>query len=93
MIILLVVLIQCPSTDGKVFNFKQLCDVAHASGSYVAVATDLLSLALILEPGHFNADIAVGAHKDLESPLDMVGLMLPFLAARGILRKMPGRII
>ena len=66
-------LIQCPSTDGKVFNFKQLCDAAHAAGSYVAVATDLLSLALILEPGHFNADIAVGSSQRFGVPVGYGG--------------------
>ena len=87
-------LIQCPSTDGKVFNFKQLCDVAHASGSYVAVATDLLSLALILEPGHFNADIAVGSSQRFGVPVGYGGPHAAFLAAQeNFKRKMPGRII
>lgn len=87
-------LIQCPSTDGKVFNFKQLCDAAHAAGSYVAVATDLLSLALILEPGHFNADIAVGSSQRFGVPVGYGGPHAAFLAAQeNFKRKMPGRII
>ena len=40
-------LIQYPSTDGKVFNFEKLCDQAHESGALIAVATDLMALALI----------------------------------------------
>ena len=53
-------LIQCPTTDGKVFSYKELAKSAHDSGAYIAVATDLLSLALIAEPGSYDADIAIG---------------------------------
>ena len=53
-------LIQCPTTDGKVFNYNNLSKAAHDAGSYVAVATDLMSLALIAEPGSYDADIAIG---------------------------------
>ena len=87
-------LIQCPTSDGRVFNFKDFCNTAHESGAYVAVATDLLSLALITEPGYFGADIAVGSSQRFGVPVGFGGPHAAFLAAKETFkRKMPGRII
>ena len=87
-------LIQCPTTDGKVFNYKELAKSAHDSGAYIAVVTDLLSLALIAEPGSYDADIAVGSTQRFGVPLGFGGPHAAFLAAKeNFKRKMPGRII
>ena len=87
-------LIQCPTTDGKVFNYKELAKSAHDSGAYIAVATDLLSLALIAEPGSYDADIAIGSTQRFGVPLGFGGPHAAFLAAKeNFKRKMPGRII
>ena len=87
-------LIQCPTTDGKVFNYKNLSQEAHDSGAFIAVATDLLSLALIAEPGSFDVDIAIGSSQRFGVPLGFGGPHAAFLAAKeNFKRKMPGRII
>ena len=87
-------LIQCPTTDGKVFSYKELAKSAHDSGAYIAVATDLLSLALIAEPGSYDADIAIGSTQRFGVPLGYGGPHAAFLAAKeNFKRKMPGRII
>ena len=87
-------LIQCPTTDGKVFSYKELAKSAHDSGAYIAVATDLLSLALITEPGSYDADIAIGSTQRFGVPLGFGGPHAAFLAAKeNFKRKMPGRII
>ena len=87
-------LIQCPTTDGKVFDYREICEKAHQSGAYVTIATDLLSLAIIPDPGHFDADIAVGNSQRFGVPLGFGGPHAAFLAAKeGFKRKMPGRII
>ena len=87
-------LIQCPTTDGKVFNYKNLSQDAHDSGAFIAVATDLLSLALIAEPGSFDVDIAIGSSQRFGVPLGFGGPHAAFLAAKeNFKRKMPGRII
>ena len=87
-------LIQCPTTDGKVFNYKNLSQSAHDSGAFIAVATDLLSLALITEPGSCNVDIAIGSSQRFGVPLGFGGPHAAFLAAKeSFKRKMPGRII
>ena len=87
-------LIQCPTTDGKVFDYRVICDKAHQVGAFVAVATDLLSLAIIPEPGSFDADIAIGSSQRFGVPLGFGGPHAAFLAAKeNFKRKMPGRII
>tara|TARA_B100001758_G_scaffold51106_1_gene41596 strand:+ start:1229 stop:4021 length:2793 start_codon:yes stop_codon:yes gene_type:complete len=87
-------LIQCPTTDGKVFSYKELAKSAHDSGAYIAVATDLLSLAIIAEPGSYDADIAIGSTQRFGVPLGFGGPHAAFLAAKeNFKRKMPGRII
>ena len=87
-------LIQYPATDGKVFNFEKLCDQAHKSGALIAVATDLMALALIPTPGEIGADIAVGNSQRFGVPMGFGGPHAAFVAAKeDFKRKMPGRII
>ena len=88
------VLIQYPSTDGKVFDFGDLCNQAHDNGSLVAVATDLIALALIPTPGEIGADIAIGNSQRFGVPMGFGGPHAAFISAKeNFKRKMPGRII
>jgi len=88
------ILIQYPTTDGKVFDFSDLCENAHDQGILVAVATDLLSLAILPSPGELGADVAVGNSQRFGVPLGFGGPHAAFIAAKEELkRKMPGRII
>ena len=87
-------LIQYPSTDGKVFDFRKLCNQAHESGALIAVATDLMALALIPTPGEIGADIAIGNSQRFGVPMGFGGPHAAFIAAKeDFKRKMPGRII
>ena len=87
-------LVQYPSTDGKVFDFSEICNRAHKSGALVAVATDLLGLALLPTPGEIGADIAVGNSQRFGVPIGFGGPHAAFIAAKeNFKRKMPGRII
>ena len=88
------VLIQYPSTDGKIFDFGDICKQAHDNGSLVAVATDLMARALIPTPGEIGADIAVGNSQRFGVPMGFGGPHAAFISAKeNFKRKMPGRII
>ena len=87
-------LVQYPSTDGKVFDFSEICNRAHKLGALVTVATDLLGLALLPTPGEIGADIAVGNSQRFGVPIGFGGPHAAFIAAKeNFKRKMPGRII
>src|SRR5438552_3582923 len=53
-------LVQYPATDGRVRDFRALCERAHAAGALVTAATDLLALVLLTPPGERGAGIRVG---------------------------------
>jgi glycine dehydrogenase len=87
-------LVQYPTTDGLVVDYREFCDRAHAAGSGVVVAADLMALTLLTPPGEFGADIAVGSTQRFGVPMGYGGPHAAYLAAHdGFKRKMPGRII
>ncbi|MBX3469703.1 MAG: aminomethyl-transferring glycine dehydrogenase [Planctomycetes bacterium] len=88
------VLVQYPSTDGRVRDPSRLIERAHAAGAKVVVACDLLALTLLRPPGELGADIAVGSAQRFGVPMGFGGPHAGFLAAREeFSRKMPGRIV
>ncbi len=87
-------LLQYPTTDGAVHDYRQFCDRAQEAGAYVAVAADLMSLALLTPPGEFGADVAVGSTQRFGVPLGYGGPHAAFFATSDqFQRKIPGRII
>jgi glycine dehydrogenase len=87
-------LLQYPTTDGRVEDYAALAERAHAAGALVAVATDLLALTLLRPPGEFGADIAVGSSQRFGVPLGYGGPHAAFLATRDEHKRlMPGRLI
>jgi len=88
------VLLQFPATDGGVTDPSPIIARAHAAGTLVVVATDLLALTLLKPPGEFGADIVVGSSQRFGVPLGYGGPHAAFLATRDEhKRRMPGRII
>ncbi|HEV3455865.1 MAG TPA: aminomethyl-transferring glycine dehydrogenase [Thermoanaerobaculia bacterium] len=88
------VLLQYPTTDGRVLDYAPLAARAHAAGALVVVATDLLALTLLRPPGEIGADIAVGSSQRFGVPLGYGGPHAAFLATREEWkRQIPGRII
>src|SRR3546814_142536 len=63
------VLLQYPHSLGGVADYRALTEAAHAPGAVVAVATDLLALALLAAPGEWVADIAIGSAQRFVLPL------------------------
>jgi glycine cleavage system P protein (glycine dehydrogenase) len=87
-------LVQYPATDGRIRDFRALCERAHAAGALVTAATDLLALALLVPPGEWGADIAVGNSQRFGVPLGYGGPHAAFFATRDrFKRHLPGRII
>ena len=87
-------LVQYPATDGRVRDFRALCERAHAGDALVTAATDLLALALLTPPGEWGADIAVGNSQRFGVPLGYGGPHAAFFATRDrFKRHLPGRII
>ncbi len=88
------VLLQFPSTDGRVFDYTRLVERAHTAGALVVVAADLLALTLLKAPGEFGADIAVGSTQRFGVPMGFGGPHAAYLATSDkYKRQMPGRII
>ncbi len=87
-------LVQYPTSCGRVEDYTGFCEAAHAAGSYVVVAADLLSLALLTPPGEFGADVAVGNSQRFGVPMGYGGPHAAYMAAKDAFkRKLPGRII
>ncbi len=88
------VLVQYPDAHGEVSDLRPLIERAHAAGALVAVASDLLALALLTPPGEMGADAVVGTSQRFGVPLGYGGPHAAFLATRdGFVRQAPGRII
>ncbi len=87
-------LLQYPTTDGAVHDYRQFCDRAHAVKAVVTVAADLMSLVLLAPPGEWGADICVGNSQRFGVPLGYGGPHAAFFATKDeFKRQMPGRVI
>ncbi len=87
-------LLQYPDDHGEVSDLRPLIEKAHAAGSLVAVASDLMALALLTPPGEMGADAVVGNSQRFGVPLGYGGPHAAFFATREtFVRQAPGRII
>ena len=87
-------LVQYPTTDGRVLDYRDFARRAHDAGALVVAATDLLALALLTPPGEWGADIALGNSQRFGVPMGFGGPHAAFMSCRDALkRKLPGRII
>ena len=87
-------LVQYPATDGAIFDYEEFAGRAHAAGALLAVAADLLALALLRPPGEFGADVAVGGAQRFGVPLGYGGPHAAFFATREAYKRLiPGRLV
>lgn len=87
-------LVQYPNASGSIENYQALVEKAHAADCKVAVAADILSLALLTPPGEWGADVVVGSTQRLGIPLFYGGPSAGYFATREeYKRNIPGRII
>jgi len=88
------VLVQYPTTDGRVKDYADLAARTHAAGALFVVAADLLALTLLRAPGEFGADVCVGSAQRFGVPMGFGGPHAAFLSTREELKRvLPGRLI
>jgi glycine dehydrogenase len=87
-------LVQYPDEAGRLDDLRPFIAKAHAAGALVAVATDLLALALATPPGEMGADVVFGNSQRFGVPLGFGGPHAAFFAtSQGHVRHAPGRLI
>jgi glycine dehydrogenase len=87
-------LVQYPTTDGAIHDYTSLAETAHAAGSLLVVAADILALTLLKSPGEMGADVAVGSTQRFGVPLGFGGPHAAYFATRDeYKRHMPGRLV
>ncbi|MFC7706368.1 aminomethyl-transferring glycine dehydrogenase [Plastorhodobacter daqingensis] len=85
---------QYPGTFGHLRDFTDEIAALHAAKAVAVVATDLLALTMIKEPGAMGADIAVGSSQRFGVPLGYGGPHAAFMSCRDDMKRaMPGRIV
>lgn len=88
------VMVQYPDFFGRIIDYKELIETAHAHGALVAMAVNPTALGLLTPPGDLGADIALGEGQPLGIPLSFGGPYLGFFAVKNeLLRKIAGRLI
>ena len=87
-------IIQYPNSNGSVEDYREFVEKAHAANCKVAVDADILSLAMLVPPGEWGADIVFGSTQRLGIPMFYGGPSAAYFATRDeFKRNMPGRII
>jgi len=87
-------LVQYPGTFGDVTSLSEIVEAAHDKHTLVAVAADLLSLAVLASPGSQGADVVCGNTQRFGVPMGFGGPHAAYFATREeYKRSTPGRII
>ena len=87
-------ILQYPNSNGNVDDYRAFVEKAHEAGAKVAVAADILALALLIPPGEWGADITFGSTQRLGIPMFYGGPSAAYFATRDEYKRfMPGRII
>lgn len=86
--------VQYPNQFGEVADYTDFIAKAHEKGIFVAMATDLMALALLKAPGEMGADCAFGNVQRFGIPMGFGGPGAGFFAVtEAFKRAFPGRII
>lgn len=88
------VIVQYPSADGEIYDFRNLFEEAQNKEINTIVAADLMSLILLTPPGEFGADCVVGSTQRFGVPMGYGGPHAAYFATKDkFKRQIPGRII
>ncbi len=87
-------IVPTPNKYGIIEDFTGLADLLHGVKAYLCVNADPSTLAVLRTPAEWGADIACGDGQTLGMPLNFGGPYLGYIScAKGMLRKMPGRVV
>lgn len=87
-------IVQYPNNKGAIEDYREFIRKVHATGGFVAMATDLLALTLLTPPGELGADVALGSAQRFGVPLGYGGPHAAFFSVKDeFKRNIPGRII
>ncbi|HZZ74273.1 MAG TPA: aminomethyl-transferring glycine dehydrogenase, partial [Puia sp.] len=87
-------IVQYPNSEGNIPDYRDFIKKVQLAGGYVAMATDLLALTLLVPPGELGADVAIGSAQRLGVPIGFGGPHAAFFSAKEeFKRAIPGRII
>lgn len=87
-------IVQYPDFFGRVHDYTQLIEAAHAKGALVCVVANPTALALFKTPGEMGADIVVGDGQPLGVPMWYGGPSVGFFTTRKqYAHKMAGRLV
>lgn len=88
------ILVQYPDERGAIHDYRKLVEKFSALGIPVAVAADLLSLALLTPPGEWGADVVLGSTQRFGLPMGFGGPHSGYFASKEEYKRfIPGRII
>ncbi|MDP3311965.1 aminomethyl-transferring glycine dehydrogenase [Lutibacter sp.] len=87
-------IVQYPAKSGQVYDYTSFVEKASKFEVRIAVAADLLSLALLTPPGEWGADVVVGTTQRFGIPMGYGGPHAGYFATKeSYKRTLPGRII
>ncbi|SFS71510.1 aminomethyl-transferring glycine dehydrogenase [Lutibacter maritimus] len=87
-------LVQYPAKNGQVYDYESFVEKAKTVNAKIAVAADLLSLAILTPPGEWGADVVVGTTQRFGIPMGYGGPHAAYFATKDeYKRTIPGRII
>jgi glycine dehydrogenase len=87
-------MVQYPNKNGEVFDYGKFAKKAKEKNIKVAVAADLLSLALLTPPGEWDVDCVCGTAQRFGEPMGFGGPCAGYMATtEEFKRHIPGRII
>ena len=75
-------IVQYPNSDGVIEPYAGFTEKVQSIGAKIAVAADLLSLALLTPPGEWGADIVFGSTQRYGVPMGYGGPSAAFFSTR-----------
>ena len=87
-------LVQYPAMNGEIYDYNALFEKAKSLNILKVVAADIMSLTLLIPPGEFGADCAVGSTQRFGVPMGYGGPHAAYFSTtEDFKRVIPGRII